>query len=230
MRHVVLVCGKMRSGKDQFAQFLKEEFESAGKKVSFDKFAQDLKDGCAHDFKDLAAIMNDRVSNVKAMITNFTSSHFTDMHSQAFMNEIVKNLNDLTIQPHNWYEDKTPVTRSILQIYGTEIFRDRVKESYWVDRVYDRVSNSENEITLVTDARFPNELDTFEKEYLGNNGLTAHSIKVFRDTGIVDNHPSETSLDDYELFNYIIDNNGTLDGLRETAKAVVEDILNASQE
>lgn len=230
MRHVILVCGKMRSGKDQFAAFLKDEFEKAGKKVVFDKFAQDLKDFCANDFKDLASIMNDRVSNVKAMIMNFTSSHFTDMQSQAFTNEILKNLNDLMIQPHNWYEEKTPVTRSILQIYGTEIFRDRVKQSYWVDRVYDRLTKSNEEVTLVTDARFPNELDVFSKEFLGNNGLKAVSVRVERGTGIQDDHPSETALDDYECFNYLIDNNGTLEELRASAKALVEEIMNASLE
>lgn len=230
MRHVILVCGKMRSGKDQFATFLKEEFESVGKKVVFDKFAQDLKDGCAHDFKDLAGIMNERVANVKAMIMNFVSSHFTDMQSQAFMNEILKNLNDLTIQPHNWYEEKTPVTRSILQIYGTEIFRDRVSPTHWVDKVYNRVTKSDVDVTFVTDTRFPNEIEVFDKEFLGNNGLKAHSVKVVRGTGIQDDHPSETALDDYDFFSYIVDNNGTLDDLRAAAKALVEDILNASEE
>ena len=228
MRYVVLVCGKMRSGKDQFAKYVEEEFKNAGKAVVFDKFAQDLKDGCAHDFKDMATVINSRIDNIKAMLMNFTSMHFTDSGSRGILDEMFKNLDALAIQPHNWYEDKTAITRSILQIYGTEIFRDRVKESYWVDKVYDRVTSSESDVTLVTDTRFPNEIEVFSKEFLGHNDLGAVSVRVSRGTGIIDEHPSETALDSYDCFSYEIDNNGSLDDLRAAAKAFVEDVLHES--
>jgi hypothetical protein len=220
----------MRSGKDQFAVYLSEELARAGKIVSVDKFAQDLKDGCAYDFADLARVMNGMADSLSAAVTGFSSYHFSQDQERGLVNALNKEIDQFRISTHNWYEDKTPITRSILQIYGTEIFRDRVSESHWVDRLYKRITNlndnSDNEVVIVTDTRFPNELDTFTKEYLGHNGVMAHSVMVQRDVGIVDNHSSENSLDGYECFNYMVDNAGTLQDLRAVAIAIAKDILN----
>ena len=67
----------------------------------------------------------------------------------------------------------------------------------------------------------PNEIESIKK----HNGLT---IRINRDsflrTGKVfdtDNHESETALDDYQGFDYVINNNGTIKALKE----VVKDIL-----
>ena len=129
------------------------------------------------------------------------------------------------IADHNWYEDKTPLTRSILQIYGTEVFRNRVSDTYWVDRVYKRViADNGDDVVIITDARFPNEIDMYP------NSVEAYAVRVLRETNIVDNHPSETSLDSYTGFNYEIENSGTLDDLREAAKSTVNDILGEKNE
>ena len=74
---------------------------------------------------------------------------------------------------------------------------------------------------IISDTRFPNEIESIKK----HDGLT---IRINRDsvlrTGKVfdtDNHESETALDDYQGFDYVIDNNGTIEELKE----VVKDIL-----
>ena len=230
MKHVILVCGKMRSGKDQFAVYLSEELAHAGKIVGVDKFAQDLKDFCANDFKDFANIINSMVESISGTISGFCSAHFSQDRERGLVDALNKELQNFRIKPENWYEDKTPLTRSILQIVGTEIFRNRVEDSYWVNRLYSRVvSNAEDDVIMITDTRFPNELDAFSKEYLVYNGIKAHSVLVERNTGVVDGHASENSLDGYECFNYVVDNNGTLDDLRAAAKNLANDILTSEE-
>lgn len=231
MKHVILVCGKMRSGKDQFATYLAEEFEKQSKMVVFDKFAQDLKDFCKDDFQDFAKVINGMVDSLSASLSGFCSYHFSQDAERSVYNNLMKELVNFKISDHNWYEDKTPLTRSILQIMGTEVFRNRVDGQYWVKRLYERAVNVKMfDVVIVTDARFPNEVDAFTKEYLCHNDVKAHSIRVIRDTGIYDTHPSETALDDYDCFNYIVENTDTLERLRETAVAVVEDILKGENE
>ena len=46
-------------------------------------------------------------------------------------------------------------------------------------------------------------------------------IKLVRDTGIHDNHPSERNLND-TLFDYVIDNNGTIKELEEKLLQIPE--------
>lgn len=125
--------------------------------------------------------------------------------------------------------------RKLLQLLGTECGRQIIHPNIWVNALFadyktfgetKQYSNStpkDNDYPnwIITDVRFPNELEAIKK----HNGLT---IRINRDsvlrTGKVfdtDNHESETALDDYQGFDYVIDNNGTIEELKE----VVKDIL-----
>ena len=119
-----------------------------------------------------------------------------------------------------------PVTRKykltprlFLQLLGTECGRNIIHPNIWVNGLFADYNASSK--WIISDTRFPNEIESIKK----HNGLT---IRINRDsflrTGKVfdtDNHESETALDDYQGFDYVIDNNGTIEELKE----VVKDIL-----
>ena len=62
---VILISGKIKSGKNQLADFMKEYFEKQNLKVSSDYFAKAVKDGCKEDFKKLADELNNYVIDLK---------------------------------------------------------------------------------------------------------------------------------------------------------------------
>jgi len=67
--------------------------------------------------------------------------------------------------------------RKLLQFVGTEMFRESIDPSIWVKSLWLRVKNNPNKNYVVTDIRFPNELEFFEK-----HGKTDFlSLKVERD-------------------------------------------------
>ena len=70
---------------------------------------------------------------------------------------------------------------------------------------------------IITDSRFPNELAAVKK----HNGI---AIKVIRDSGntIGTTHTSETALDNYTEWDYVIDNNGTLEELKTQVLSILE--------
>lgn len=68
---------------------------------------------------------------------------------------------------------------------------------------------------IITDVRFPNEA----KAIKDRKGIL---LRVTRDGLEQDSHPSETSLDDYTEFDYIIPNNGTFLELIEKVKIILE--------
>ena len=114
--------------------------------------------------------------------------------------------------------------RKFLQLFGTEVGR-AIDPDIWVKALmaeYDagcfqnvEYGQTESGETVpigvtsyeprwcITDVRFPNEAEAIK----ARNGIL---IRVNRNTGVVDNHASETALDDYGKFNYTIDNNGSL--------------------
>lgn len=67
---------------------------------------------------------------------------------------------------------------------------------------------------IITDMRFPNEL----KAVKNKNGIT---IRVNRVNLIENNHPSETSLDS-ATFDYVIDNNGTIEELIQKVRIILQ--------
>ena len=91
---------------------------------------------------------------------------------------------------------------------------------------------------IITDVRFPNEADAIKQRngilirvnrdlVIGEDdfGYTRVSINQAEKDGIIDpQHESETALDDYK-FDYIIDNNGTIEELTEKVKVILKEII-----
>lgn len=94
--------------------------------------------------------------------------------------------------------------RDLLQKLGTEVFRNHFSDSIWVDSLFK--DYTEDCQWLVTDVRFTNEAD----EINARNGVL---IRIQSDRTSTDTHTSETALDSYPWFDYVIDNNGTLEEL-----------------
>ncbi len=216
---VILISGKIKSGKNQLADFMKEYFEKQNLKVSADYFAKAVKDGCKEDFKKLADELNNYVIELKRVIIS----------KYNYINEILDSkIDELKISDENWYENKTFITRAILQLYGTEIFRNRVDSDYWVKQVKDKCEKSDSDIILVTDTRFPNEITEM---YSDNYDLI--TIRLLRDINKdkSKNHYSETALDDWNEWTYIIDNKrNSLKSFQKQVIMVAEDILKNKSE
>jgi hypothetical protein len=129
--------------------------------------------------------------------------------------------------------------REFLQKLGTEALRSNLHENVWINALFSdykaktvAVGTSEFDITekdelpnwIITDTRFPNEMDAVKSK----NGLV---IKVERSLKLrkgydtpneTDLHPSETSLDNYTEWDYVIENNGTLEELRAKVMLILE--------
>mgnify|MGYP000322192674 CR=1 FL=1 len=101
--------------------------------------------------------------------------------------------------------------RELLQRFGTEVGRS-ISPTLWVDALF--TSYSEDDHWIIPDVRFPSEA----KAIKDRGGII---IRVDRETLSHDNHPSETALDDYEGFDYRIDNNNDIEHLIDKVKGIM---------
>lgn len=97
--------------------------------------------------------------------------------------------------------------RGLLQYLGTDLGRN-IDPDIWVHKFESKLRSLSPHLDLVcTDLRFPN-----EAECLKANGFKI--IKIVRDSrpemGGNENHISETALDDYDGWDAIVHNNGTM--------------------
>lgn len=192
MKTVVLVSGKLQSGKNTFADIcidiLKNKYS-----VSYDYFARLLKERCKEDFKPLVDYVNSL------------------------------NLEELHTIDDNWFENKNKLTRILLQIYGTEVFRNRVDQNYWANELVKNIKNSKSDIIFVTDVRFPSEITALENEIM--NVVKVRINRTLDRTDVVNEHESEKALDDYSNWNYVYQNDGTLEQYQTFCEQVCEHLV-----
>jgi len=223
-KKLILLSGKINSGKNQLAEYIKKYFETYGYNVSLDLFAKDLKDFSSEDFKSLGDMLKTKIDNIKSMVSLYYDAKL-DVSKGMMLNRIMDDLDSLTFINDNFYENKTDITRVLLQLYGTNIARNRFSEDFWVTKTAERINNSSSDIVIITDLRFPNEIYDMYKLIKNREVITVRINRHIQTNGLVKLHDSELALDDYNEWFYIIDNNGTKNDLNDSAKVLVDDLI-----
>lgn len=122
-------------------------------------------------------------------------------------------------------KSKYPELREILQRLGTEVGRNLISDNVWVDATFARIEREYglDADIVITDTRFPNEADAVRQR-------GGYVVRIDRPgVGPVNDHPSETSMEDYRFDQYIV-NDGTLDDLAVTANHLLDFLRNSSIE
>jgi hypothetical protein len=118
-----------------------------------------------------------------------------------------------------WLDQVEPTSeiltpRLVLQLLGTEGGRDVIHPNIWVNATLGNLK--EDDQVIITDVRFPNEVEGIKNR----KGIV---IRVVRPSKVsTSTHPSETSLNDYKNWDYVIVNDGTLEELEEKVIKMLE--------
>jgi hypothetical protein len=103
--------------------------------------------------------------------------------------------------------------RLILQLLGTEGGRDVIHPNIWVNATLGDLT--ENDFSIITDTRFPNEVQGIKRK----KGIV---VRITRPSIVsTSTHPSETSLNNYTDWDYVIVNDGTMEELEEKVKQML---------
>lgn len=209
---IISISGKIGSGKDTVAQIIKDA--TPHYKWEVKKFAGKLK-------------------QVASLLTSIPVEKFEDQEFKK---------TNLPEEWSIWYPNQDrpePMTvRDLLQKLGTEAMRQGLHSDSWVNALFadykpqDEFAEFYNGTEwvekpigliypnwLITDTRFPNELNAV----ISKGAIT---IKVERD---VDNtigvtHSSETALNHVTDWNYVINNNGSMEDLKKQVSDILDDL------
>ena len=146
-----------------------------------------------------------------------------------------------TLSADNRIISRILTPRLLLQVIGTDCIRDKVHPNAWVNALFAdykyEIHRSEVPTRaagfidqhvypnwIITDMRFPNELEavksrggiTIRVNRLNSTNQNGHTYINKKDR----THPSEISLDS-ATFDYVIDNNGTIEELIENVKEIL---------
>ena len=131
-------------------------------------------------------------------------------------------------QYYNWNGNKDESGRALLQKVGTQQGRNGVGENIWVDMVINtvKVVRNDYDVAIIADCRFPNELNRWEEK-----GEKIVKIRIERPnhenklTKTQREHPSETSLDTYNKWDYTIINIYNLEMLSQRATEIINSLI-----
>lgn len=116
-----------------------------------------------------------------------------------------------------YMEANKDIFRRIYQWWGTDFRRNLYGQDYWIKYLANKMRGSEKyyEHLFITDVRFRNEAD-----WIKSQGGKLVRIQRAQD-GACDGHQSESDLDNYKEWDYVIENSSSLEHL----KIEVEDML-----
>lgn len=166
--------------------------------------------------------------NKKIKIYNFADVLKTDIcmnilgltYDQCYGSD--DNKNEFTNMEWN---GKQLTAREVMQIIGTDIFR-KMDTNVWVRATINKIINDKPEIAVITDCRFPNEVESIKN-------IGGKVIRLTRNPFNSD-HISECVLDedkyDWSNFDYVLDNQScSIYEQFVQSKKLIEEILNTNK-
>jgi hypothetical protein len=212
MKHLILLSGYARSGKDSFAQAMKKH----DPRVKLVAFAQPLKQLLASTLDMDLGVLED-----------YKNSGLSILHGLDMANGDVDG---------GSYRAQT--YRELLQRLGTEGMKPLFGEDVWVRQAIKTIDKwfCHTDIVVITDWRFSIEhhgLAQYYKQghdYEAGHGIicsdvTVHTVRIHKpDVTVVDSHSSENELLDFP-FEILVDNGGTVADLQGKAADLLQHIL-----
>lgn len=113
----------------------------------------------------------------------------------------------------------------VLQKFGTDAVRNHLNPNAWVLACFAGIEKGQR--TIITDVRFPNEADAIKARGGIVVRIEGDPLRQRGDGSRNDEHPSETALDDYQGWDWVIRNYHDADPTMPMLRAKVQDMLNA---
>ena len=124
-----------------------------------------------------------------------------------------------------WDGEEETKPRDLLIHLGTDIIRNKIDPNFHINRLVQdlEVLSYFYDTFIVSDVRFPVEIEKVKEKY--DDVVT---IKISRDSEELNqsqkSNITETALDNYTDYDYVIDNNGTLEELEQRAIDIMNEV------
>ncbi|MBQ8131544.1 MAG: hypothetical protein IJ193_03545 [Bacilli bacterium] len=125
----------------------------------------------------------------------------------------------------DWDPNSDEKPREFLQKMGTDIIKEKLgKKTFLLDRLSEDIDILSEffDTFIITDARYPEEITYFKEKF--DKVCTIKLLRNDYEDNLTDserNHITEVAMDEYDDFDYILENDG-LDSLKNTAHILVK--------
>ena len=176
-------------------------------------------------------LISGKARNGKDTTAGFIKKYYDENNKKVINLQYSSYIKEYAKKISNWDGSEETKPRELLQQLGTNVIRQKIDSLFFVDAIIKdmKVYSYFFDVIVVSDVRTPEEIDypkqNFDNVYSFNirrsnfeDGLTEEQRK----------HYTEIALDNYDKFDYIVENNGTLEELNEKIVNIVKEIENES--
>jgi phosphomevalonate kinase len=138
----------------------------------------------------------------------------------AFADPLKQEVSEITGMTCKFIEENKSDFRELLQVWGTEFRRRFNGNDYWINKMGKIIEQSEGylDMLFITDIRFKNEADYIKA--VGGKLVRVERRQYDYDSypGPIDTHSTEKDMDDYSQFDYVLNNDKTIDELANSVR------------
>ena len=161
----------------------------------------------------------------KNTTANYIKDYYETLGKKCVITEISKYLKLFAYEIKNWDGKREIKPRSFLQEVGSSIRHELYNEDFLINRFLEDLKIYEKyvDVVIVADARLPREIDLIKEKC---NAISIRVLNEFSDyklQGSENNHETETALDNYKMFDYVL-HNKTLDNLKTDTENIVKEV------
>lgn len=161
----------------------------------------------------------------KNTTANYIKDYYESIGKKCIITEISKYLKLFAYEVKDWDGKRETKPRSFLQEVGSLIRHDIYNEDFLINRFLEDLKVYERfvDVVVVADARLPREIDLIKEKC---DAVSIRVLNEFNDYELKGNekkHETETAIDNYEKFDYIL-HNQTFEKLKSDSENIVKEV------
>ena len=175
--------------------------------------------------KTIIFVIYGKARSGKNTVSNYIKEYYNKNNLKTIDLMYAESIKNYTKKILNWDGLEETKPRTFLQQLGTEIIRNKIDNNFFINRMLQdiEVYSYFFDVIVITDARLKEEIEVPYNKY-----EKVIRIKIERNksdlTEKQKQHITETALNDYEKYDYKIENNGTLEQLRNKVNNILNEV------
>ena len=135
-------------------------------------------------------------------------------------------IKDYAKRVSDWDGSEETKPRELLQQLGIELVKEKIDNKLFINRVVEdiKVFSYFYDVIVISDARLVDEIETIKTLFPKSISIRVNSNTENNLTNEQKNHITETGLDNYSNYDYIMDNNGSIEELKEKTIKILEEV------
>ena len=172
-------------------------------------------------------IISGKARHGKNTVADLIKEYYENQNLKVINDSYAYYIKDYAKRISNWDGNENTKPRELLQQLGTNLIRQNIDRLFFINRMIEDLKGFSYfyDIITISDGRFEEELDLIKNKF--DNVILIKVDRPYFDNGLTQeqkNHPTETSLDNYNKFDYIIENDSTIENLKEKVNQILKEV------